>query len=210
MLVRCTAIRSHGADECMFRSDALPSVGYRARHGMVACTPRATWSRSLFVRRRGPFPPPGPSWAATAPHLSLRCACGRPHGIVAHDCLVHVCGLVGPAPLRIVDAPSLPTALTVLTRPLCLPWELRRGSYPPKNGPCDLSRGGTEAVAPRIVVPPAHLVGHAFQGCCPPQLPHTCWRPFGHGVAHARRLKSAHTWSAKRGRTCGGVICCCW
>ena len=70
--------------------------------------------------------------------------------------------------------------------------------------------GEFEAVAPRLVVPPAHLVGHAFQGCCPPQLPHTCWRPFGHGVAHARRLKSAHTWSAKRGRTWGGVICCCW
>ena len=70
--------------------------------------------------------------------------------------------------------------------------------------------GNFEAVAPRLVVPPAHLVGHAFQGCCPPQLPHTCWRPFGHGVAHARRLKSAHTWSAKRGRTRGGVICCCW
>ena len=26
---------------------------YRARHGMVACTPLATWSRSLFGRRRG-------------------------------------------------------------------------------------------------------------------------------------------------------------
>ena len=192
------------------------SVG-RPRLGGIPCE---TWDGGMHTARdmvalsvsptTGPFPTPGPSWAATAPHLSLRCARGRPHGIFAHDCLVHVCGLVGPAPLRIVDAPSLPTALTVLTRPLCLPWELRRGSYPPKNGPCDLSRGGIEAVAPRIVVPPAHLVGHAFQGCCPPQLPHTCWRPFGHGVAHARRLKSAHTWSAKRGRTCGGVICCCW
>ena len=45
------------------------------------------------------------------------------------------------------------------------------------------------------------FVGHAFQGCAPPQLPQTCWRPLGQGDAHARRLKSAHPWSANRGRT---------
>ena len=35
MLVRCTAKRSHGADECMPWSDALTAVGYRARHGLA-------------------------------------------------------------------------------------------------------------------------------------------------------------------------------
>ena len=205
LLCLCAALPNGraGADEYMLWSDSLTSVGYRARHGMVACTPRATWSRYPFGHRARYGLP-----LLLLSHLVA--PLGASHGALTHDCLVHARGLVGPAPLRIVDAPNLPTALTVLTRPLCLPWEILRELIPPKKGPCDLSWGGIRGGGASSVVPPAHLVGHAFQGCCPPQLPHTCWRPFGHGVAHARRLKSAHTWSAKRGRTWGGVICCCW
>ena len=206
LLCLCAALPNGrtGADECMLWSDSLTSVGYRARHGMVACTPRATWSRYLFGHLA--------RFGLPLPLLShLVAPLGASHGVLTHDCLVHARGLVGPAPLRIVDAPNLPTALTVVTRPLCLPWEMLRELISSEERPLRPFLGGKfEAVAPRLVVPPAHLVGHAFQGCCPPQLPHTCWRPFGHGVAHARRLKSAHTWSAKRGRTWGGVICCCW
>ena len=119
----------------MLWSDTLTPVGYRARHGMVACTPRATWSRYLFGHLA--------RFGLPLPLLShLVAPLGASHGALTHDCLVHARGLVGPAPLRIVDAPNLPTALTVLTRPLCLPWEILRELIPPKKGPCDLSWGG--------------------------------------------------------------------
>ena len=175
LLCLCAALPNGrtGADECMLWSDSLTSVGCRARHGMVACTPRATWSRYLFGHLAR-FGLPRPSFLASWRPL------GASHGAHTHDCLVHIMGNTSGAHF------------------------LRRKALATFPG------GEFKAVSPRLVVPPAHLVGHAFQGCCPPQLPHTCWRPFGHGVAHARRLKSAHTWSAKRGRTCGGVICCCW
>ncbi len=35
------------------------------------------------------------------------------------------------------------------------------------------------------------FVGHAFQGCAPPQLPQTCWRPLGQGDAHERASDGA-------------------
>ena len=121
LLCLCAALPNGrtGADECMLWSDSLTSVGYRARHGMVACTPRATWSRYLFghLARLGCL---RPSFLTSWRPL------GASHGALTHDCLVHARGLVGPAPLRIVDAPNLPTALTVLTRPMCLPWEMLR------------------------------------------------------------------------------------
>ena len=201
--LHCSTV-ARGADECMLWSDSLTAVGYRARHGMVACTPRATRSRYLFGHLA--------RFGLPLPLLShLVAPLGASHGALTHDCLVHARGLVGPAPLRIVYAPNLPTALTVCDPPFVPAMGNTSGAHFLRRKALATFLGGDfEAVAPRLVVPPAHLVGHAFQGCCPPQLPHTCWRPFGHGVAHARRLKSAHTWSAKRGRTWGGVICCCW
>ena len=206
LLCLCAALPNGrtGADECMLWSDSLTSVGYRARHGMVACTPRATWSRYLFghLARFG-LPPPlvsrlvAPFGRLTwCPHTRLSRACARPRW--ARPSAHRRRSEPSDRPDRF-DPPFVPAMGNTSGAHF-----LRRKALATFLG------GEFEAVAPRLVVPPAHLVGHAFQGCCPPQLPHTCWRPFGHGVAHARRLKSAHTWSAKRGRTWGGVICCCW
>ena len=44
-----------------------------------------------------------------------------PHMMPSPGCLVHVSGLVEPAPLRVVDAPNLPASEVDSTRPLCLP-----------------------------------------------------------------------------------------
>ena len=88
LLCLCAALPNGrtGADECMLWSDSLTSVGYRARHGMVACTPRATWSRYLFghLARFG-LPPPlishlvAPFGRLTwCPHTRLSRACAWP------------------------------------------------------------------------------------------------------------------------------------
>ena len=95
---------------------------YRARHGMVACTPLATWSRSLFGRRRGGRSKCDSHSFTAASSLSPLCACLRLTWRPSPGCLVHVSGLVGPAPLRVVDAPNLPAPEVDSTRPLCLPW----------------------------------------------------------------------------------------
>ena len=136
MPVRFTAKRSHGGRR-MHASVGHPHLGWDTVRDMGwwhAHTARDLVA--LSVR------PPGQIWAASAPHFSPVAPLGASHGALTHDCLVHARGLVGPAPLRIVDAPNLPTALTVMTRPLCLPWESFGSSLPPKKGPCDLSWGG--------------------------------------------------------------------
>ena len=112
MPVRCTAKRSHGGRR-MHALVGLPHLG-----GI----PCETWDGGMHTARdlvALSVRPPGQILTSWRP-------LGASHGALTHDCLVHARGLVGPAPLRIVDAPNLPTALTVLTRPLCLPWEILR------------------------------------------------------------------------------------
>ena len=88
---------------------------------MVACTPRATWSLSLFGRRRGRSKCDSHFFFTAASSLSPLCACLRLTWRPSPGCLVHVSGLVEPAPLRVVDAPNLPASEVDSTRPLCLP-----------------------------------------------------------------------------------------
>lgn len=204
MPVRCTAKRSHGGR----RMHAL--VGHPHPGGI----PCETWDGGMHTARdlvALSVRPPGQIWAASAPPFSPRCALGRltwcPHTRLSRACAWP--RWARPSAHRRRSEPS--DRPDRFDPPFVPAMGNTSGAHFLRRKALATFLGGEfEAVAPRLVVPPAHLVGHAFQGCCPPQLPHTCWRPFGHGVAHARRLKSAHTWSAKRGRTWGGVICCCW
>ena len=116
--LHCQTVARGPTNACFGRTpsprwDTVRDMGWwhahRARPGRAICS--ATWQdlgclRPLFLA----------SWRPS----------GASHGALTHDCLVHARGLVGPAPLRVVDAPNLPNALTVLTLPLCLPWEILR------------------------------------------------------------------------------------
>ena len=103
MPVRCTAKRSHGGRR-MHALVGLPHLG-----GI----PCETWDGGMHTARdlvALSVRPPGQILTSWRP-------LGASHGALTHDCLVHARGLVGPAPLRIVDAPNLPTALTVFDPP---------------------------------------------------------------------------------------------
>ena len=101
-----------------------------------------------------------------ASSLSLLCACLRLTWRPPPGCLVHVSGLVEPAPLRVVDAPNLPASEVDSTRPLFLPWyrggpigacpHLKRCAPPVSLSACHGAGGGApgRCVSPEPVLSP--------------------------------------------------------
>ena len=107
-----------------------------------------------------------------ASSLSLLCACLRLTWRPSPGCLVHVSGLVEPAPLRVVDAPNLPASGVDSTRPLCLPWyrggpigacpPLKRCAPPVSLSACHGAGGG----APGRCVSPEPVLFRRILGEC--------------------------------------------
>ena len=83
--------------------------GMHTARDVVALTVRSTTGAVQSVTHT--FSPP--------PLLSHRCACLRLTWRPSPGCLVHVSGLVEPAPLRVVDAPNLPASEVDSTPALC-------------------------------------------------------------------------------------------
>ena len=106
------------------------------------------------------------------PLLSHRCACLRLTWRPSPGCLVHVSGLVEPAPLRVIDAPNLPASEVDSTRPLCLPWyrggpigacpPLKRCAPPVSLSACHGAGGG----APGRCVSPEPVLFRRILGEC--------------------------------------------
>ena len=120
--------------------------GMHTARDVVALTVRSTTGAVPSVTHTL-SPPPLLSHCSAPVCASL----GAPTG-----CLVHVSGLVEPAPLRVVDAPNLPASEVDSTRPLFLPWY--RGA--------DRCVSAPQAVCSPVSLSACHGAGGGAPGRC--------------------------------------------